>query len=129
MKQVAAKLLITGLLLSGVVVAEEKKAAQAAPMQVLGVGQTACNTISQQVGKNQQVAGMTYGSWLHGYLSAMNQVAMMQRGAQLNISANQAWGAMVNHCKTNPNDSLVVGANKMRVAIMQARQKAAADKK
>lgn len=130
MKRVLVSLLVSGLVLSGgVMAAEEKKAAPKVQMQILGVGQTACSVVNQQVGKNQQAAGMTYGSWLHGYLSAMNQVAMMQRAAQLNISATQAWSAMVNHCKANPKDSLVAGANKMRVAILQARQKAAVKKK
>ncbi len=134
MKKIILGAMVAAVAVSGTVTAQEQ-AAQAAQqqgprLQVLGLGQTACKAVSEQVEKNQQASVMTYGGWVHGYITAMNQVAMAQRGPQLNITANQAWGAMATHCKNNPNDSLVAGTNKLRMALMraqaQARQKAAA---
>ncbi len=134
MKRMMVGLLTVGMLLSGSVVGaeEEKKEAAAAPakqqrpqMQTLGVGQTSCKAIAEQVEKNQQASALTYGSWVHGYLSAMNQIAYGQRRGQLNIDANRAWGLMAGHCKANPADSLIAGANKLRVAILRAQQRAA----
>lgn len=135
MKKVIFGLMVTAAALSGSAVAQQQATEAAQPqqgprLQVLGVGQVTCKAVAEQTEKNQQASAMTYGGWVHGYLSAMNQVAMAQRGPQLNITANQAWGAMVNHCKNNPDDTLVGGANRLRTAVMQAqaqaRQKAAA---
>ncbi|MBC8518951.1 MAG: hypothetical protein H8D24_00895 [Gammaproteobacteria bacterium] len=135
MKKIVLGLMVMGMTFSGVTVAEEQAKQAAQPqqgprLQILGLGQTTCKAVAEQITKNQQASTMTYGGWVHGYLSAMNQVAMTQRGPQLNITANQAWSAMVAHCKNNPTDTLVGGSNKLRMALMQAqaqaRQKAAA---
>lgn len=135
MKKLTLGLMVLGMAFSGVTVAEEEAKQAAKPqqgprLQVLGLGQTTCKAVTEQMAKNQQASAMAYGGWVHGYLSAMNQVAMGQRGPQLNIAANQAWSAMAAHCKNNPDDTLVGGTNKLRVALMraqaQARQKAAA---
>lgn len=135
MKGVILGVMVTAAAFTGTVAAQEQATQAAQPqqgprLQVLGVGQTTCKAITDQVEKNQQASAMTYGGWVHGYLSAMNQVAMAQRGPQLNIGGSQSWNAMVGHCKNNPGDMLVAGANKLRMALMQAqaqaRQKAAA---
>jgi len=135
MKKIMLGVMVVGMAFSGVTIAEEQAKPAAKPqqgpkLQILGLGQTTCKAVAEQITKNQQVSAMTYGGWVHGYLSAMNQVAMGQRGPQLNIAANQAWNAMVSHCKNNPDDTLVGGTNKLRIALMraqaQARQKAAA---
>lgn len=89
--------------------------AEAQPVSevVLGVGKDECvSVIKNAENELYEVAAI---SWFGGYLSSSNISLMAVRKRRYEIKSLNSrlavWGPLISHCKTNPGERLIDGAD------------------
>ena len=126
------KIHLTGALIASLTIGSSVFAAEKAKQQVrinyIGAGLANCEKVVADAKANEQTAALTYGSWVNGYLSGMNQIAVSAKGPQVLMNAGGVWNAVKSYCAKNPKEYVATLAGKLRVSALQSQAAAAKNK-
>jgi len=86
-------------------------AAQDRPkVMVWGDGVTSCGKFIQAMNENPENE-VSFGQWLHGYISGRNEADRLVRDHAAGIDRESLMIWITNYCKSNPLDSFFVAAS------------------
>lgn len=133
MSKVSSMMMVATLVLAAAPAQSEESKATQVRVNFIGAGTLTCEKVATDAKANAQASALTYGGWVNGYLSALNQVAAAAKGPQVVMNAAGVWNAVSTYCSGNPKEYLATVAARLRMTALQAQaaaaKKAAEEKK